>query len=352
MKNKSTFYTILISLSFLLFGSLQKSMAQTLLPIPDHFTIYNTGVRGYWFTAPTDFVITGLKVPSEAGTGTQNIQIFSIEGVPSEYPQSESNFTNLAYIKGAPNGVIQNVNINVTAGTKIGIFGAAGTNTSYSWSVTPYITTIGVHSVELKRLLYQGDIDVNSAPNYSVESSGPLGRIEMYYTCIKPTADAIITDEVSPCLFNFSVDNAQNADSYAWDFGDGSPIATGTTTVHSYAASGSYIVKAILINDCDSTTVLKAVACATTGIDENYKASDHIQLYPNPVTDILTIKSKNNLGIKSIAIINIIGQQVFQATVQNNEEQTFNVAHLASGIYAVHIETDQGLLIKKLEIVK
>src|SRR4051812_20722426 len=47
--------------------------AQTLLPIPAHSSIYSGLVRGYWFTAPTNFTITGLKVCMEAGTGLQYI---------------------------------------------------------------------------------------------------------------------------------------------------------------------------------------------------------------------------------------------------------------------------------------
>ena len=48
---------------YLIFITTLSVVAQTLLPIPSHSSQY-TGPRGYYFTAPKDFIITGLRIPT------------------------------------------------------------------------------------------------------------------------------------------------------------------------------------------------------------------------------------------------------------------------------------------------
>lgn len=350
MKTIQFFKSNLILLGIFLFGGLSVLNAQSSLTLPPHASVYSYNVRGYWFTAPRDFIITGLRVPSEAGSGTQNIQVIKITGTPVEYSATGTNFTTVSYIKGAPNGVIQTVNISVSAGDQIGVLGEAETNTSYSGAVTPYASSIFGMPITIGRLIHQDHIDVNEAPNYSIEASGQIGRVELYYSCNSPSADNIVADQMSSCVFNFSLTNAQNATSYKWDFGDGAPMASGSATAHAYSASGSYVVKAIMVNDCDSTTILKAVTCTATGIENTQLAKEGIKLYPNPAVNVVTIKSENDLNLKEIIIYNLLGQKVYQAIVQNKNQYTLNVAQLPSGIYSVYIQTNKETIIKKLEI--
>ncbi|HTO14959.1 MAG TPA: T9SS type A sorting domain-containing protein [Edaphocola sp.] len=350
MKTIQFFKSTLLVLIMLFFGGLSTLNAQSSLTLPPHASVYSFTVRGYWFTAPRDFIITGLRVPSEAGSGTQNIQVIKITGTPVEYSATGSNFTTLSYIKGAPNGVIQTVNIYVSAGDQIGVLGEAGTNTSYSGAVTPYASSIFGMPITIGRLVYQNHIDVNQAPNYSIETSGQIGRVEMYYSCIAPSADNIVAEQVSPCVFNFNLTNAQKATSYKWDFGDGSPVANGSTTAHAYAASGSYVVKAVLINDCDSATILKAVTCATTGVGNSLIGKDNVKIYPNPAADLVTIKAENDFNLKEISIYNLLGQMVYQTDAKNKNQHVLNVAQWSSGIYSVYIQTNKETVVKKLQI--
>src|SRR5690606_13719117 len=62
-----------------------------------------------------------------------------------------TNFTTLTYINGAPNGVIQSVNIQVAAGDTIGILGTAGTANSYTSSAV-HTSTIAGFTVNINRL--------------------------------------------------------------------------------------------------------------------------------------------------------------------------------------------------------
>jgi hypothetical protein len=66
--HKTSILTIAVAL-FLVCGLSESLHAQgTLMPIPPHSSTYNGNPRGYWFVAPVDFTIVGLRVPDDFST--------------------------------------------------------------------------------------------------------------------------------------------------------------------------------------------------------------------------------------------------------------------------------------------
>lgn len=198
-------------LSILLLAILFSSSAysQTMMPLPNHSSVYSGSARGYWFVAPVNFTIVGLRVPSQAGTGLQYIQVMRLGTTPPvAFTAQSSNFTNLAYISGATNGVIQTVNIQVNAGDVIGILGTAGTGNSYATG--GYATNINGQAVTLTRFGYQGNINTGAAPVYwgeGVGNTGSISRVEMYYTVGPPCGG----------VNNLSINNVNSvAASFSW----------------------------------------------------------------------------------------------------------------------------------------
>lgn len=193
--SKKIYLLLLCSLAFL------QSYSQTLMPIPAHGSLYTGSARGFWFTAPTNFIITGLRVPSEAGTGAQYIHVMKCnDPFPVAFGSQSTNFTTLQYINGATNGVIQNVSIPVNAGDVIGILGTAGTGNSYSASAIHTSTILGF-TVTLTRFGYQGNINTGPAPMYWGEASttaGQISRVEMYYTSAVVTPPSCLASPVAP----------------------------------------------------------------------------------------------------------------------------------------------------------
>lgn len=74
---------------------------------------------------------------------------------------------------------------------------------------------------------------------------------------------------------------------------------------------------------------------------DSFLAQD-VKLYPNPVKDILTISSTND--IKSYTIYNSLGQMVGSGKIQAN----INFSYLSNGVYILNLEGESGVLSKKI----
>ncbi|HLW41254.1 MAG TPA: T9SS type A sorting domain-containing protein, partial [Flavobacterium sp.] len=74
--------------------------------------------------------------------------------------------------------------------------------------------------------------------------------------------------------------------------------------------------------------------------------SDSFEVYPNPVSDVLNIRMKNNLSLEKVTIYNNSGQ-----IVKTAQQNTVDISNLSSGIYFVEVTTNQGKAVKKI-IVK
>lgn len=178
-------YFLLIIVMILCMPSLY---AQTMMPLPNHSSVYSGSARGYWFTAPCNFTIVGLRVPLQAGTGAQYIHVMKCNTpLPVAFTAQSTNFTTLTYVNGAPSNVVQTVNIPVSTGDVIGILGTAGTGNSYATG--GFNTTINGFPIKLTRFGYQGNINTGPAPSYwgeALNNTGSISRVEMYYTVGPP----------------------------------------------------------------------------------------------------------------------------------------------------------------------
>jgi hypothetical protein len=74
---------------------------------------------------------------------------------------------------------------------------------------------------------------------------------------------------------------------------------------------------------------------------------EEFKLYPNPtVTGKVTISSRNS-SVISAQVFDILGKQVLQADLNNNE---LNVSSLRTGLYIVKLTQDEATITKKLVI--
>lgn len=118
--------------------------------------------------------------------------------------------------------------------------------------------------------------------------------------CGFPVADFdYVTNVMSLATFDASV----NGVSWAWDFGDGSPIDTMVNAVHVYPGAGTYTITLIVSSPCGSDTVSKTVAIS--GLNEC------LHVYqPGPVNgvdaSVFSRDDARNTNYGNSTILNII----------------------------------------------
>lgn len=82
-------------------------------------------------------------------------------------------------------------------------------------------------------------------------------------------------------------------------------------------------------------------------IDEPITLS-HVTLYPNPVSDLLTIESKQ--PINKILLSNVIGQNVLNKEVNNMSSLSLDTSQIPTGTYLIHLFFETSLETQKIII--
>ncbi len=98
----------------------------------------------------------------------------------------------------------------------------------------------------------------------------------------------------------------------------------------------TYFATKIDTNDCLIVDAIKVV---------NQPAG---QLYPNPTSTSLTIKT--NAPIQEIVIYNLQGELILIEAVNNRNSYTLNHLKLENNVYLCSIRTDLGVIVKRLII--
>lgn len=155
--------------------------------------------------------------------------------------------------------------------------------------------------------------------------------------------------------------------SYLWSWGDGT-TSTGNTPSHIYSAPGFYNI-CLTITDanncvstyCDSSTYINRNQVNNTMIyvsviqgpytpinvgTSELVIDNAIQIFPNPVNDILTIK---NLSIMDLEIYDLLGRnvQVNETVFDSGNQLTLNVSTLIPGMYFIRSKNKSVRFIKE-----
>jgi len=146
-----------------------------------------------------------------------------------------------------------------------------------------------------------------------------------------PVADFNVTaDGYEVTLTNLSL----NATDYTWDFGDGH-TSTETEPVHTYAAAGTYTIT-LIAEYCDYTdTVEASVTIISTGIQSDLETI--LKLYPNPVSDQLTIHIS---AFDYITLVNALGQNTVPDFTIAAGTTTIDFSDYSPGMYLLVIAID------------
>lgn len=68
-----------------------------------------------------------------------------------------------------------------------------------------------------------------------------------------------------------------------------------------------------------------------------------INIFPNPVSDIVTIEIPSSTILQKVSLYNTIGQKSFEAN-----QNSINISSLSKGVYVIELQTSEGIFHKKL----
>ena len=165
--------------------------SQTQISVGNQLNTFSGMIRGYHFTAPTNFTICGLEVPTTASNGLQTVRVVRFNAAaPPAFPGTTNNFVQLFSATNQPNGIIP-CNISITAGQIIGVYGVRG-NCVNTYGSPNFVTSILGFPTTLSRSGMQS-CPTGGQPMANIwsETFYNIGRIWMYINCCAaPTATA------------------------------------------------------------------------------------------------------------------------------------------------------------------
>ncbi len=88
----------------------------------------------------------------------------------------------------------------------------------------------------------------------------------------------------------------------------------------------------------------------TTGQENITFNQEHLQVYPNPVQNKLSISINENIHINNISLINLFGKKInfYEIAEDKNHTLTLNLNELRSGIYFLVLKTDNKTITRKI----
>jgi hypothetical protein len=170
-------------------------------PMPPQASTFSSNARGYFFTAPSNFTITGLFVPGNNGT-LQNIAVIRFDNnlPPPVYATTTNAFTTLFVTQNNPSTGVIPVNIPILAGEVIGVLATKGPGDINSYAPSPATTTINGTTVTITRMGMQFPLATTLPQEIWQEAGGSISRLEITYEtgCEGPRTPTVATVVPAP----------------------------------------------------------------------------------------------------------------------------------------------------------
>jgi len=159
------------------------------------------------------------------------------------------------------------------------------------------------------------------------------------------TVENSIIYDVTNLEVDFQPFESNGINSIFWDFGDGTTSESYFPT-HIYEEPGEYTVTMTIDGICGEWTDTRIITVdGLTSVQESLKSS--LSIYPNPVNEILNIKSKDEV-ISLIEIYDFEARLLKYNKVSSDIElPNIDIAHFVPGVYFCKIFTNTGVTIRK-----
>jgi hypothetical protein len=149
------------------------------IDMPAQTTTFSSNARGYWFTAPVDFVMRGVLVPTTASSGPQSVAVLKLSAAPPLFPTTTNAFT-VEHLTQNSAGLAEiPLSIQFLAGDVVGILGVRDNINSYA--NTGYVADLGGNPITLRRLGMQFALSGTAPQNLWTENGGSISRVFFSY---------------------------------------------------------------------------------------------------------------------------------------------------------------------------
>ena len=82
----------------------------------------------------------------------------------------------------------------------------------------------------------------------------------------------------------------------------------------------------------------------SVGIEETTTQDDTLVVYPNPVSDQLTLQGE---GIQYVRLFTVTGACIYESAVRHDEVK-IDMTNLPQGLYFLRVQTAEGICVKKV----
>jgi len=87
-------------------------------------------------------------------------------------------------------------------------------------------------------------------------------------------------------------------------------------------------------------------------LSPRFNEGGEIDIFPNPATDFVNIKSYKNNLIRTVQLVNMSGQILFESNNIHNTEIEISIANRVTGVYYLRVLTENAIFTRKLLILQ
>lgn len=215
---------------------------------------------------------------------------------------------------------------------------------SYYWNTGDTTQTIAVNQ--------DGTYIVMVTNQYNCNSSDTI-EVDLLPLPVNDGFDFVPLFNIEPGRVKF-MPVYQNTDyTYLWSFGDGD-TSTAMIVEHVYQTTGTYTVSLKINDGCgDSLQSLQIFVDRLTGITQVNKKNIDVRLFPNPANASLNVSIEGHqTTINKVTLINALGQELQTISPKSKTSLEIDLANYTTGFYFLRLETSDGILTRKFEIIK
>ncbi len=167
---------------------------------------------------------------------------------------------------------------------------------------------------------------------------------------ITPNAVASFTENSTASPLIAFTSTSTDAVTYAWDFGDGSPVDNTANPSHTFSP-GTWTVTLTVTSagGCNTSTSTSVVTVISTGITN--ATMGVFNVYPNPSNSGLFTLDMFAVTKANIEVYNMIGELVYSTAVASSTT-SLDLSRLGAGVYSMKVISNDKNIVKQIVITK